>query len=95
MVSTTPRRWQPPTLDATKNWLYREAERGNSLVYWRGFLMCDRCRIENIDGKYFYRLLYPAHALGELMWKAYEQGKVTLVQRKRGIADYDYIAIRR
>ena len=80
-------------LDTLKTWLYRRAKRGDRMVYWRGYLVCDRLRVENIEGRLVYRIVYPAHAIGELMMKAYDQKKVTLVQKKNADFNYDYIAI--
>ena len=93
--TTLSRPLQTPTLEFLKNWLYRSASAGDLLVYWRGYLCCDRMRVESIDGQLVYRVLYPAHAVGQLLYKAYEQGLVTLVQQKHEDFDYSYIAIRR
>ncbi len=82
-----------PTLDVLRNWLYRGGERGDSIIYWRGHLACDRMRVDNIDGRLLYRIMYPAHAIGKLMYKAYANDRVTLVQRKVEPFDYEYIAI--
>ena len=80
-------------LDALKTWLYILAFKDDSVIYWRGYLVCDRLRIENIEGRLVYKIMYPAHAIGDLMLKAYQQKRVTLVQKKVSEFNYDYTAI--
>lgn len=94
-VTTHATTQQAPQLDFLKNWLYRGADVGDAIVYWRGYLCCDRMRIDNIDGRIIYRAIYPAEAIANLMWKAYTNKLVTLVQKRHGAFDYSYVAIRK
>ncbi len=94
MSQITPTTHKTPSLEFLKAWLYRSASAGDRLVYWRGYLVNDRMRVENIDGQLIYRVLYPAHAIGELLYRAYEQKLVSLTQFKHDDFDYSYIVER-
>lgn len=61
-------------------------EKGQTLIYHVGLLMHDRQA-----GPCFQTI----HGVALAAWEAFEQGKVTLVQRKMGIGHYQYLAIRR
>lgn len=61
-------------------------EKGQTLIYHVGLLMNDRQA-----GPCFQTI----HGVALAAWEAYEQGKVTLVQRKVDIGHYQYMAIRR
>lgn len=64
----------------------RDSRKGEVLVYHRGFLMADRqaFTIPNAIDK-----------IARIMWSAYQEGRIVLVQKREGDACYDYIAIHR
>lgn len=78
------------TEDAFEHWLAK-AKKGDKVLYFDGFLMLERQRHilqGNKDG--FPQKIKTAI----LAWRAYLEGFVTLVQRKRDEGEYEYIAIR-
>ena len=72
-------------------WL-KGARVGEKVVYYDGFLMRDR--------EYFLRNggfvdQFPARIKAAIAaWKAYMNGTVRLVQKKQGLYEYHYIAIK-
>ena len=70
-------------------WL-RNAEKGESVVYYDGFLLRDR-EILTRNG------LRPEHfpdgiKTAIMAWRCFTDGLVTLTQKRRGYFDYAYIA---
>lgn len=79
------------TEDAFANWLHK-ARKGEKIVYFDGFLMLERQRhMINHAGTDFPQKIKTAM----LVWKAYLNDLVVLVQHKRDEGEYEYIAIRR
>lgn len=60
--------------------------KGQMLIYHVGSLMHDRLR---------GALFQTVHGVALAIYEAYEAGEVTLVQRKVGSCQFEYIAIRR
>jgi hypothetical protein len=72
-------------------WL-EKAKRGERVVYYDGFLMRDR---EQAVKAGFFSDQFPAKLKSAIAaWKAYTSGLVILTQKKRGFAEYEYIAIK-
>lgn len=79
------------TEDGFKFWA-NKAPRGQSVVYYTGFLMYDRERL-------LQRGVSPEHFPDEIRtakmaWNHYTYGDVALVQKKKGPFLYDYIAVK-
>lgn len=71
------------TLERTAfaEWLKDDhTERDDTYQYYRGFLVRDREKHPAADD------------IGSAAWKAYEQGKVSLVQKRKGPFDFSYLA---
>ncbi len=66
-------------------WLHRlgMAERGEWILYYTGFLYEDRTKNRRLN------------AMAHEVYSQYEQGHVTLIQRRLGDLSYQYYAIRR
>lgn len=72
-------------------WLMN-AKRGSRVMYFDGFLMLERQKhIMQNNGEPFP----PKIKTALLAWRAYLEGLVVLVQRKKDEGEYEYIAIRR
>lgn len=70
-------------------WL-RNANRGDSVVYYNGFLLRDR---EILVRNGLMPEKFPDRIKAAIMaWKNYLNGAVALTQRKRGDFEYEYIA---
>jgi hypothetical protein len=61
-----------------KNFIHNAAA-GESLVWYRGFVMLDRSKDADVD------------ALAADAWSLYEQGRALLTQRKLREFTYDYV----
>lgn len=83
---------QVDTEDNFDYWLNR-AKPGETVVYYDGFLLMDRERLVN-NGIFADKFPQTIKAAIRA-WKAYQNGHVTLVQKKRDFFAYDYIAIKR
>lgn len=91
------RKWDAPTprdvadaesaRAAWQRWL-TTAKRGESFVYWRGFLVCDRAG-QREPGRW-----QVAEALGDVAWMAQRSGFVVLTQRRSGPSQWLYMATR-
>lgn len=72
-------------------WL-ADAEPGDQIVYWRGWLSHDTCAVRNglteIERKRLSRVAHQA-------WRMCEAGQVHLVQRRVSFGVFDYIATAR
>lgn len=79
------------TEDNFAYWLAR-AKKGGKVVYFDGFLMYERqkCVMAGFDKTEFPQKIKTAMAA----WRAYLEGKLVLVQRKRDNGEYEYIAIK-
>lgn len=71
----------------------QKSRKGEKAVYYDGFLMMDRQRYLSHGG-------LPENQpeklkVAKLAWKLYNDGMVTLVQKKKDSYSYDYIAIKR
>lgn len=69
------------TIEELTSWLTKSSE-GDRAEYYRGYLLNDR----QVMGKDKEKL-----KIAEMAWRAYEQSRVTLVQKKNGDFDYSYI----
>ena len=76
-------------MTAFNSWLLT-AKKGETLLYHRGLLGKDRWNWANNMW-----LPTPLHTLGLLVWTAYKNHRVILVQKRNGEFDYDYYAIKR
>jgi hypothetical protein len=72
-------------------WL-ADADPGDQIVYWRGWLAHDTCAVRNglteIERKRLSRIAQQA-------WRMCEAGQAHLVQRRVSVGVFDYIAIAR
>lgn len=64
----------------------RDGHRGEALVYHRGLLMADR---------QMFTIPNAIDKIARIMWNAYHNGYLVLVQRKSEDGAYEYIAIHR
>lgn len=72
-------------------WL-KGAKKGERVVYYDGFLMRDR---EVVVRSGFFAEDYPPKIKAAVRaWKAFQNGWVKLVQRKRDELEYEYIAVK-
>lgn len=73
-------------------WLSR-AKKGEKIMYFDGFLMYERQKyvMAGVNKEGFPQKIKTAM----LAWRAYLEGLVVLVQRKREEGSYEYIAVRR
>lgn len=71
-------------------WLTHAAP-GATAVYFSGDSLA---RARGVDVKHKTAAQEAAHAVGNAAWQAYERGAVTLVQRRHGFANYDFIAVK-
>lgn len=79
------------TEDSLTYWLAK-AKKGEKVMYFDGFLMYEKqkCVMAGIPAEGFSQKIKTAM----LAWRAYLEGLVVLVQRKREEGDYEYIAIK-
>jgi hypothetical protein len=87
---------QTPTDEAAavagwKQWL-RFARVGAKCVYYEGSLSADRYLRKN--AKEVNARARAADAIGKEAWRAHEQGRVALVQRRLGVRRFAYVAIK-
>ena len=61
--------------------LVRRGRKGSTIQYYRGYLYADRQLSETLD------------LLAKDVYQLYEEGRVTLVQKRHGEYDYSYYAI--
>lgn len=79
------------------HWL-RSAPPGSKLQYHYGLLASDRETVRLLPppwSTYAHIYFEPMHSVGIAAYRAYEQGKVDLVQQKVGPETYRYFAIKR
>lgn len=69
-----------------------KARPGEKAVYYDGFLMMDRERFLNAGGT--VDMFPQAIKAARVAWKAYMDGRVVLVQKKKDACSYEYIAVR-
>lgn len=69
------------TIEELTSWLTKSSE-GERAEYYRGFLLNDR----QVAGKDKEKL-----KIADMAWRAYEQSRCTLVQKKVGDFEYAYI----
>ncbi len=79
------------TEDSFAHWLYK-AKKGEKVMYFDGFLMYERQKfvMAGIPKEGFPQKIKAATAA----WRAYLEGLVVLVQRKRDEGEYEYIAVK-
>lgn len=70
-----------------------KAKKGDMVVYYDGFLMMDRQRYFMNGG--FEDSQPEALKAAKLAWRMYNDGVLTLVQRKKEPFSYEYIAVKR
>lgn len=76
--------------ETTFHYWLRNAKRGERVLYYNGFLMRDR---EQAVKSGFFAEQFPDRIKAAIQaWKAYMAGDVVLTQKKRGFAEYEYIA---
>lgn len=73
------------------HWLSK-ARRGEKVVYYDGFLMMEKERFLQNGG--FADMFPQTIKAARVAWKAYMDGRVMLVQKKKDACSYEYIAIR-
>jgi len=80
------------TEDSLTYWLAK-AKRGEKVMYFEGFLMYEKQKfvMAGIPAEGFSQKIKTAM----LAWRAYLEGLVVLVQRKREEGEYEYIAVKR
>lgn len=72
-------------------WLSK-AKRGSRVMYYDGFLMMDKEKSIKNGG---FPENFPSHIrAANMAWKAYKDGFVILVQKKKDACSYEYIAIK-
>lgn len=63
----------------------KKSKDGERAEYYRGFLFTDRQTIPKTDKR------RDRIAVADIAWRAYEQSRGTLVQKRNGVDDYSYI----
>lgn len=79
------------TEDGFLKWL-KKARRGEKVAYYDGFLMMDRELYFKNGG--FVEGLPDDMKTAKLAWLSYLDGLVFLVQKKRDVCAYEYIAVK-
>lgn len=74
------------------DWLVSSRE-GDQYVYHKGYLARDRT-IDPADSKRVQGAKLEMSMLAEMVLRLMDQGRVLLVQYRRGYMDYDYIAVK-
>lgn len=77
--------------DYMEGWL-RKAKSGDKVIYYDGMLIVERERFF-VNGGTADRMPEPMR-VAKIAWKAYLDGIVHLVQKKRGFMSYEYIAVK-
>lgn len=80
------------TEDGFTYWLAK-ARRGEKVAYFDGFLMLERQKLimNGVDRESMPQKIKTA----AMAWRAYLEGMVELVQRRRDEGEYEYIAVKR
>ena len=70
------------------DWI-NKANKGNKITYYRGYIMAPHLQkfSPTVDDR-------RVNSLKNYVYKAYDNNLVTLVQKKHGDLDYEYIAVR-
>lgn len=85
VTATTPTSYQ--------SWLSK-ANKGDSCVYYKGFLYIDRCWAAFSSKSEAAMEARVRIAAANIAWRDAEEGYIALTQRKLGDMEYEYIATR-
>jgi len=96
MKETIPRPDEEVTAATFEAWL-KYARPGDRYEYHRGSLAVDREKVVNIPalGGFAHVYVEPFHSLASAVWRAYQQGKVLLAQKKVNDSTFRYLAYKR
>jgi hypothetical protein len=97
MENTIPDTEEEVTAEAFNLWV-KNARPGERFTYHTGHLSVDREKIVNLPqyGSLAHVMIEPYHSVGQAAYRAYEQGKVELIQKRLSRSGrWAYIAIKR